>query len=117
MSVVKKQVLFMGFRCGVGEETSILEQQITLYVIFWSALYCRVQKCLFISGLQGVVPGLNINFNIIRRLDVRGFVHHNIIHKENPEIYNSVSKFISYLFEAQHVSGNTPPIIRSLKVH
>ena len=24
---------------------------------------------------------------------------------------------ISYLYEAQHVSGNTPPIIRSLKLH
>jgi hypothetical protein len=25
--------------------------------------------------------------------------------------------FISYLHEAQHVSGDTPPIIRSLKLH
>jgi len=25
--------------------------------------------------------------------------------------------FISYLYEAQHVSGDTPPIIRSLKPH
>jgi len=25
--------------------------------------------------------------------------------------------FISYLFEARHVSGDTPPIIRSLKLH
>jgi len=25
--------------------------------------------------------------------------------------------FISYLCEAQHVSGDTPPIIRSLKLH
>ena len=25
--------------------------------------------------------------------------------------------FISYLYEAQHVSGETPPIIRSLKLH
>jgi len=24
--------------------------------------------------------------------------------------------FISYLYEAQHVSGDTPPIIRSLKL-
>jgi len=27
------------------------------------------------------------------------------------------SIFISYLYEAQHVSGDTPPIIRSLKLH
>jgi len=25
--------------------------------------------------------------------------------------------FISYLYEARHVSGDTPPIIRSLKLH
>jgi hypothetical protein len=25
--------------------------------------------------------------------------------------------FIPYLYEAQHVLGNTPPIIRSLKLH
>jgi len=25
--------------------------------------------------------------------------------------------FISYLYEAQHVSGDTPPIIRSIKLH
>jgi len=25
--------------------------------------------------------------------------------------------FISYLYEAQHVSGDTPPIIRSLKLY
>ena len=25
--------------------------------------------------------------------------------------------FISYLYEAQHISGDTPPIIRSLKLH
>jgi len=25
--------------------------------------------------------------------------------------------FISYLYEAQHVSGDTPPIIRSPKLH
>jgi hypothetical protein len=49
---------------------------------------------------------------------VRGSVHHSIIHKENPTRCNSVPKFfISYLYEAQHVSGDTLPIIRSLKLH
>jgi len=38
-------------------------------------------------------------------------------HKKNPTRCNSVSKFISYLCEAHHVSGDTPPIIRSLKLH
>ena len=52
------------------------------------------------------------------KLDVRGSVHHSIIHKENPTRFNSVSFFlISYLYEAQHVSGDTPPIMRSLKLH
>ena len=38
--------------------------------------------------------------------------------QENPTRCNSVSKFIiPYLYEAQHVSGDTPPIIRSLKLH
>ena len=44
-------------------------------------------------------------------------MHHSIIHIENPTRCNSVSKFISYLYEAQHVSEDTPPIIRSLKLH
>jgi hypothetical protein len=38
--------------------------------------------------------------------------------KKNPTRYNSVLNFIiPYLYEAQHVSGDTPPIIRSLKLH
>jgi hypothetical protein len=40
------------------------------------------------------------------------------IHEENPTRCNNVSKLIiPYLYEAQHVLGNTPPIIRSLKLH
>jgi hypothetical protein len=40
------------------------------------------------------------------------------VHKEIPTRCNNVSTFfISYLYEAQHVSGDTPPIIRSLKLH
>ena len=38
--------------------------------------------------------------------------------QENPTKCNSVAKFIiPYLYEAQHVSGDTPLIIRSLKLH
>ena len=40
-----------------------------------------------------------------------------LIHIKNATTCNSVSKFISYLYEAQHVSGDIPPIIRSLKLH
>jgi hypothetical protein len=39
------------------------------------------------------------------------------IHIGNPKRCNNVSKFILYLYKAQHVSGDTPPIIRSLKLH
>jgi len=38
--------------------------------------------------------------------------------KKNPTRCNNVSKFIiPYLYEAQHVSRDTSPIIRSLKLH
>jgi len=50
-------------------------------------------------------------------LDVCGSVHHSIIHIENPTRCHSVPKFYFILYEAQHVSGDTPPIIRSLKLH
>jgi hypothetical protein len=37
---------------------------------------------------------------------------------EDDDDDNSALKFIiPYLYEAQHVSGNTPPIIRSSKLH
>jgi hypothetical protein len=35
--------------------------------------------------------------------------------KKNPTMYQNF--IILYLYEAQHVSGDTPPIIRSLKLH
>jgi len=50
-------------------------------------------------------------------LDVRGSVHHSIIHKkiqQDAKIYQSF--IIPYLYEAQHVSGDTPPIIRNIKL-
>jgi hypothetical protein len=38
--------------------------------------------------------------------------------KKDPTRCNNVSNFtIPYLYEAQHVSGDTPPIIRCLKLH
>jgi hypothetical protein len=45
-------------------------------------------------------------------------VHHSTIHKvkiqQDAIMYQNF--IIPYLYEAQHVSGNTPPIIRSLKL-
>jgi hypothetical protein len=51
--------------------------------------------------------------------DIRGFVHHSTIHKEkikqDATMYQNF--IIPYLYEVQHVSGDTPPIIRGLKLH
>jgi hypothetical protein len=51
--------------------------------------------------------------------DVHGSMHHSTIYKEKSnKIQQCIKKFIiPYLYEAQHVSGDTPPIIRSLKLH
>ena len=50
--------------------------------------------------------------------DVRGSVRHSIIHNKSNKMQQCIYFFISpYLHEAQHVSGDTPPIIRSLKLH
>jgi hypothetical protein len=50
---------------------------------------------------------------------VRGSVHHSTIHKEKIQqdatLYHNF--IIPYLYEAQHVSGDTLSIIRSLKLH
>jgi hypothetical protein len=41
-----------------------------------------------------------------------------IIIKKNSTRCSNINIFIiPYLYEAQHVSGDTPPIIRSLKLH
>jgi hypothetical protein len=46
-------------------------------------------------------------------------VHHSTIRKEKSNKMQQCIKIfiIPYLYEAQHVSGDTPPIIRSLKLH
>jgi len=51
--------------------------------------------------------------------DVRASVHHSTIHKEKSNKMQQYIKIfiIPYLYETQHVSGDTPPNIRSLKLH
>jgi len=46
-------------------------------------------------------------------------MYHSTIRKEKSNKMQQCIKvfIIPYLYEAQHVSGNTPPIIRSLKLH
>jgi len=40
-----------------------------------------------------------------------------MVHIKIPKYATVYQNFISYLYEAQPVSGDTPPIIRSLKLH
>ena len=46
-------------------------------------------------------------------------MHHSTIHKEKSNKMQQPIKIfiIQYLHETQYVSGDTPPIIRSLKLH
>jgi len=58
------------------------------------------------------------NEKLIDKFDVPGSLHHSTIHKKIQQDAITYQTFIiPYLYEAQHVSGNTPPIIRSLKLH
>jgi hypothetical protein len=51
-------------------------------------------------------------------LDVRGSVHRTTIHKEKSNRMQQCIKILLFqIYEAQHVPGDTPPIIRSLKLH
>jgi hypothetical protein len=56
--------------------------------------------------------------HFLHELDVRGSVHHITIHNKSNVMQQCIKCFISpYLCEAQHVSSDIPPIIRSLKRH
>jgi len=45
-------------------------------------------------------------------------MHHSKIHTEKSNKMQQFTNFIiPYLYEAQYVSGDTPPIIRNLKLH
>ena len=76
----------------------------------------KVMSGNFCQELKKKRKGIN---SIVGKLGVRGSVHHATTHTaKNPTRCKSVSKFIiSYLYEALHVSGDTPPIIRKLKLH
>ena len=57
--------------------------------------------------------------DIIHRLVIHGSVHHSTIRKEKSNKMQQCIKIfiVPYLYEAHHVSDDTPPIIRSLKLH
>jgi len=67
-------------------------------------------------GQKGITTFWRNHF--LRELDVHGSLHHITIHKKSNTVQQCIKCFISpYLCEAQRVSGDTPPIIRSLKLH
>ena len=75
-------------------------QALSLEATVWPTAY---RQCLHPTGLKLTFVDLYIIVEFI---------------KKNPTRCNNVSNFIiPYLYEAQHVSGDTPPIIRSLKLH
>jgi len=65
----------------------------------------------FNSGLKVLTHVLPV----VYRNAVKGYTDEAWFIQKNPTRCNSVSKFIiPYLYETQHVSGDTPSIIRSL---
>jgi len=89
----------------------------------------RVYSCFSFSGMHSACAIVYFRLWLIclyqifphYLISVTIFVDPCIIVKfiqKNPERCNSLSKFIiSFLYEDQHVSGDTPPIIRNLKLH
>jgi hypothetical protein len=79
--------------------------------LFLTTLFILQKKFIVLNFTSGTCKLSN-------RFDVRGFMHQTIIYTEKPTRCNSVSDFISLcLYEAQHVSGDTSPIITSSKLH
>jgi len=62
---------------------------------------------------------LSLTQNLWRKLDVRGSVHNSTILTEKPKQDATMYQNLLFLIlnKAQHVSGDTPLIIRGLKLH
>jgi hypothetical protein len=79
-------------------------------------------KCFEIEEILGNTTGYQFklrNSKLLKWFDVRGSVRHSTIHKEKSNrMQQCIEIFIiPYLYEAQHVSEDTPPIIRSRRLH
>ena len=98
------------------KKTGQVYTDIQVYLFRFTYLNVILLAADFVQHYATVKEWQNLEFC---KLEVRGSVHHSTIHTtKNSTRCNSVSKFIiPYLYEAQHVSGDTPPIIRSLKLH
>jgi hypothetical protein len=77
-----------------------------LYVFFWVI----PRRLNFICRRFGTLCLFHLHKQVGKYLNL------TTAHIKNPTRCNSVSELISYLNEAQHVSGDTPPIIKSLKL-
>jgi hypothetical protein len=81
----------------------------------------QMPLCLeLLVGISPTVLVSNIHVKTtFRKFDVRGSVQNTTVQKEKCNKMQQCIKnlIISYLYESQHVSGETPPIIRSLKLH
>ena len=75
--------------------------------------YTRAPQCYIIRTL----PVLFVKHWSL--LDVRGSVRHSTIHKEKSNKMQQCIKILLFhiYMKLKHVSGDTPPIIRSLKLH
>jgi len=90
--------------------------------LYKSKLYDIWEHCL-VTIVAGWVNWeclpLSFSYMFPDKLDVCGSVRHSTMYKEKMQqdatIYQNF--IIPYLYEAQHVSGDTLPIIRSLKLH
>ena len=101
----------------------LLQRQVACICLRSTQQCTRCQKCPYWVQIEPVLARIMLNslkriaWCMYRLLQSFETPHVRFVQKQ-PTRCNSVSKFIiSYLYEAQHVSGDTPPIIRSLKLH
>jgi len=69
----------------------------------------RIKHKIFLSKNRRINPGRETPFVVE--------IHLQKFTKKNQQDTTVYQNFISYLYKTQHVSGDTPPIIRNLKLH
>jgi hypothetical protein len=97
------------------------------HLAVYEVLGCKIKHYTNVSQLEersralcvGDTSHMTLSTNSTCEFDFRGSVHHSTIRKEKSnKIQQCIKIFIiPYLYEAQHVSGDTAPISRSLNLH